>query len=166
MIINLTGDGKGKTTSAFGTSLRAIKNYNILIIQFMKKESSEAKVLSKFENVNTMCFGLDEFYFPDKNRKEYKEVIKKGWNKFKEEKENYNFIVLDEINVVTDYGLIHPEEIVDQIKFFKKSKEKHIIITGRNSPKILKDISDTISEINEIKHHYQFTETQIKGIDK
>ncbi|MFW6046421.1 MAG: cob(I)yrinic acid a,c-diamide adenosyltransferase [Candidatus Woesearchaeota archaeon] len=165
MILNLIGDGKGKTTSAYGTVLRAINKHKILIIQFLKDESKENEVLSKFKEIDTYNYGLKEFYFPNKNKKKYQEVIKKGWKKFKEIKKDYDFILLDELNWIVHYGFIEVEEVIDEIREFKLSKDKHLIITGRVSNVRLRELSDTISEVNNIKHYYDKLGSAIEGLD-
>lgn len=165
MILNLIGDGKGKSTSAYGTVLRATNKHKILIIQFLKDSSKENEILSKFDSVQTYNFGLKEFYFPNKNKKEYQEIIKKGWKKFKEIKDDYDFIVLDELNLVVNFGFLEVEEVIDEIRDFKLSKQKHLIITGQVSNVRLKELSDTISEVNKIKHHYDRLGSPIEGLD-
>ncbi|MFN4306304.1 cob(I)yrinic acid a,c-diamide adenosyltransferase [Sulfurihydrogenibium azorense] len=180
MIYIFTGNGKGKTTAAIGTAIRALGNgEKVLFIQFMKDETitSEAKILRKLENITLKSFGRKGFYLPkdmlEKNPdlvkygvKPLEEIDKKlayeGLEFVRENIENSDLIVLDEVCIAIYFGLLKVEDVIDLLKKFP---QKDFIITGRNCPQELLDIADLITEMKEVKHPYQKGIKAKKGLD-
>ncbi len=158
LIMVNTGSGKGKTTAAFGTAIRAAGHgSNVLIVQFLKgrNDVGEIKALSKFPNIEIHRFGSG-FTWLKESLKEDRELAKKAWTLAKEKIKtgNYDLIVLDELNVVIHYGFLSIEEIVNFLET-QKPPHVHIFITGRNAKKELIEIADMVTEMNEIKHHFK-----------
>ncbi len=168
MIQIYTGNGKGKTTAAIGQGIRALGHkWKILMIQFMKGDADygEIKALKKIKCFKVIQVGLPTFVQkgnPSKADIEYAEEGMKLARKAIKAK-RYNMVILDEINVAIDYGLIKLEDVLDLIKTCPKNKE--LILTGRYAPKELIGIADLVSEIQEIKHPYQKGFVSRKGID-
>lgn len=180
MIYIFTGNGKGKTTAAIGTAIRALgNNEKVLFIQFMKDKSitSETKILEKLENITVKSFGRRGFYLPkeeiEKNPylKKYgvrpfedidKNLAYKGLEFTEGNLNNFDLIVLDEICIAIYFGLIKKEDV---IKLLKENPEKDFILTGRNCPQDLIDIADLVTEMREIKHPYQKGIKAKKGLD-
>lgn len=157
LVMVLTGNGKGKTTSALGQAIRAIGHgFNVYMIQFMKGRKygeiiAAEKYLSDFTVEN---FGLDSFVMKDNPAPVDIELAKKGLQRAREliMSEGYDMIILDEINVALDFKLVSLEEALELIK--NKPPKLNLILTGRNAPPEIIEIADMVSEVKEIKHHY------------
>ncbi len=177
MIYVFTGNGKGKTTAAIGTGIRAVgAGLKVLMVKFMKEKglSSEDSLLDKIENFDLYAFGRKGFYLPEKKLKENPELRKYfkpfeeiDYKKAKEgvifsfeNSKNYNLIILDEICVTMDLGLLQPEFVLKYI-----NNEKDYILTGRNCPEIIVDKADLVTEMKEIKHPFEKGIKAKKGLD-
>lgn len=160
-----TGNGKGKTTSALGCSLRAVgQGLKVCFIQFMKGyEYGETKI--KIKNLKVKQFGRAIFVNKENPNKKDIELARKGFEFAKKviNSKEYNLVVLDEINVAIDFNLIKLKDVLELIK--NKPKEVEIVLTGRNAKKELIELADYVSEINEVKHPYQKGIKQRKGIE-
>jgi cob(I)alamin adenosyltransferase len=75
----------------------------------------------------------------------------------------YNMVVLDEINVALDFGLISVSDVVEMIK--SRSTNVDVVMTGRYAPPEIIEIADTVSEVNEVKHHYSTGLKERAGIE-
>lgn len=157
LVIVITGDGKGKTTSAFGQALRATgQGYKVCIIQFMKGRAyGEVLAVRKYLPTITLYqYGLDSFVMRDDPASIDMELAQQGFEKAKEiiAGGEYDMVILDEINVVMDFGLVPDYEILEMVR--NKPPELDLVMTGRYAPESLKALADTVSEVKEVKHHY------------
>jgi len=158
LVIVITGNGKGKTTAAFGQALRAIgQGYKVLIIQFMKgRKYGEYKAAQKYlPNLTIRLSGLDSFVMRDNPAPADIELAQKGLKEAQKAiiSGKYNMVILDEINVALDFKLIDLKEVVELIK--NKPAGLDLILTGRYAAPQIKKLADTVSEVKEIKHHYR-----------
>ncbi len=168
MIHIYTGNGKGKTTAALGQAFRACgHNWKVMMIQFMKGDSSygEIKSAEKIDNFTIKQFGTENFI--DKNNPSDKDIkLAQDGLKFAQkiiENGEYNMVILDEINVAVDFGLI---ELEDAIKLLEETPEKLVLIlTGRYAPEKLFDYADLVSKIEEVKHPYRKGIPSQEGIE-
>ena len=163
-----TGNGKGKTSAAFGLALRAIgRGLKVYIIQFIKGgfDYGELYIIDKLPNLKLKAFGQGKFVtqFPPSKKdvkiaKEAlelaKKIVKSG---------EYDVVILDEINVAMSLRLIKIEEVVNMIK--EKPKNVELVLTGRYAPKEIIDIADLVTEMKEIKHPFQKGIPPRKGIE-
>lgn len=157
-----TGKGKGKTTAALGLALRACgHDWKVLMICFMKGDPNYGEVIisQKIPHLKIVQSGLPTFVKKGEPSEEDLRLAREGFQiaekALKEKK--YDMLILDEINVAVDYGLIPLEEVLDLIK--KKPGEVELVFTGRSAhPEIVKK-AHLVSEVLEIKHYYT------KGID-
>jgi len=157
LVIVITGDGKGKTTSAFGQALRALgQGYKVLVVQFMKgRKYGEFIAAEKYlPGLIIKRFGLDSFVMRDNPAAVDIELARKGFDFVKKAISGgkYNMIILDEINVAVDFKLVDLDHVVEMIK--NKPPALDLILTGRYAAKEIIKLADTVSEILEIKHHY------------
>jgi cob(I)alamin adenosyltransferase len=158
LVIVITGNGKGKTTSAFGQALRAVgQGCKVLIVQFMKgRDYGEFVAAEKYlPRLTIRRFGLDSFVMRDKPAPVDIELARQGFE-FAENavaSGRYNMVILDEINVAVDFKLIELRDVIDLI--INKPPALDLILTGRYAAKELIKLADTVSEVKEIKHHYQ-----------
>jgi cob(I)alamin adenosyltransferase len=153
----ITGNGKGKTTAAFGQALRAIgQNYNVFVLQFMKgRKYGEIIAAEKYlPSLTIRMSGLDSFVMRDNPAAIDIELAKKGLDTARKAimSGKYDMVVLDEINVALDFKLISLKEVIDLIK--NKPPAVNLILTGRYAPEGIIKLADTVSDVKEIKHHY------------
>ncbi|MDD2585865.1 MAG: cob(I)yrinic acid a,c-diamide adenosyltransferase [Syntrophomonadaceae bacterium] len=157
LVMVITGNGKGKTTAAFGQALRAVgQGYRVCIIQFMKgRKYGEVLAIEKhLPGITFYQFGLDSFVMRDNPAPVDVELARQGFEKAKEVigSGEYNMVILDEINVAVDFNLIPEEEMLSLTR--SKPAELDLLLTGRYASDKLKEIADLVSEVTEIKHHY------------
>ncbi len=157
LIIVITGNGKGKTTSAFGQALRAAgQGYKVCIIQFMKGRAyGEVLAVQKYlPTITLFQYGLDSFVMRDNPAPVDIELARQGFEKARDIIQNggFDMVILDEINVVMDFNLVPEAEILDMVK--NKPAQLDLVMTGRYAPQSIRDLADTVSQVEEIKHHY------------
>jgi len=157
IVLVITGNGKGKTTSAFGQALRAMgQGFRVCIIQFMKgREYGEVLAVKKYlPELAFFQYGLDSFVMRDNPAPVDVELAREGFEKAKEvvNSGDFDMVILDEINVVVDFNLIPEEEVIELVE--NKPPELDLVLTGRYASEKLKELADTVSEVREIKHHY------------
>ncbi len=161
-----TGNGKGKTTSALGLSLRAVcSGKKVYFGQFVKgMKYSEVKAEEYLPNFEIHQFGLECFIFNDPTDEDIK-VAKEGLKVCEKvlSEGKHDVVVLDELNIALYYELFSIEEVLDIIN--KKAEHVELIITGRYAPDKIVDIADLVTEMKEVKHYYQKGVEARKGIE-
>lgn len=170
LIIINTGDGKGKTTAALGTAMRAAGHgMKVLILQFIKSGNGygEIKFIEKIPNIEIRSMG-EGFVYHRKNgsdMQKHQAAANNAWEMVKAEvkSEKWDMIVLDEINYAIKYGLIAVEEVEKLLD--TKPEKLNLILTGRDAQESLIDRADTVSEMKVIKHAYQKGIKAKKGIE-
>jgi cob(I)alamin adenosyltransferase len=162
-----TGNGKGKTTAAFGLSLRAVgAGKKVFFAQFVKgKTYSEIEAVAQFlPDITIRQYGRGCFIRKDPTQEdieaaltglaEVSEIIQSG---------RYDIVVLDEANIALHYQLFTVEQLMVVLR--QKQPETELIITGRYAPQKLMDMADLVTEMKEIKHYYQSGVQARKGIE-
>jgi cob(I)alamin adenosyltransferase len=161
ILLVITGNGKGKTTAAFGSALRALGHgFSIAVIQFMKgRIYGELAVLRNRLGVEVWQYGRNAFVDPKNPDPRDRELARQGLDKAWEivRGGRHDLLILDEINVVSDFGFVPVEELLELAK--ARPRWMDLIWTGRNAPDAMVEAADTVSEVREIKHHYR------KGIE-
>jgi len=164
----LTGDGKGKTTSAIGITIRAVgSGLKVFFSQFLKKgKYSEIKAFKRFpDQIKFEQFGLGRFT-DDNPTTDDINAAKTGLERVKEviNKDEYDVVILDEANVAVKLGLIRVQELVSLI--INKPYKLEMVITGRYaSPRII-EIADTVTEMKAKKHYFKKGVAARVGIEK
>jgi len=162
-----TGNGKGKTTAAFGLALRAVgAGKKVFIAQFVKgKEYAESEALTNtYPEVIVKQYGRGCFIVKQPEEEDVKaarrglleaeRIITEG---------KYDMIVLDEATIAIYYKLFSTDELINLLK--KKKEETEIIITGRYAPRELIDLADLVTEMKEVKHYFEKGVNARKGIE-
>ncbi len=168
MIQIYTGNGKGKTTAALGQALRACGHgMKVLMIQFMKGdiEYGEVKLAPKIPGFEIKQFGLPTFVEKGNPSPEDLRLAREGFEFAQSAVKSgkYDMVILDELNVAIDFGLI---ELSDVLRLLDEApKELEIVITGRYAPRELVKRADLVSEILDIKHPYQRGQKARRGIE-
>ena len=168
MIQIYTGNGKGKTTAALGLALRAAGHgLKVIMIQFMKGkidygELKSAKQLPKFIIEQ---YGRPDFVNPENPDKEDIRLAREGLKRAKEviNSSKFDMVILDEINIAVSFELIKADEVIELIK--QTPKKTELILTGRYMPEEFAEYADLISEIRDVKHHFQKGKPPKKGIE-
>lgn len=169
IIIVNTGDGKGKSTAAFGTAFRAIgQGLRVTIIQFIKGKwrTGEMETFKKFDTITHIISG-EGFTWDTQDREKDIEAAKRGWHIAKDilsgESSNCQLLILDEFNIVLDYNYLNLDEVINHLR--NKPDTLNVIITGRNAPRELLDIADTVTEMKPLKHAFEGGIKAQKGIE-
>ncbi len=162
-----TGNGKGKTTAAFGLALRAIgAGKKVFFAQFVKgKTYSEIEAVQKFlPQIVVKQYGLRCFIYEEPTQKDI-DVAQTGLKEVAEiiQFQKYDLVVLDEANIALFYKLFSVETLIEILQ--SKPQETEIIITGRYAPQEIIEIADLVTEMKEIKHYYSDGIEARKGIE-
>lgn len=162
-----TGNGKGKTTAAFGLALRAVgAGKKVYFAQFVKgKTYSEIKAVTqyvpsiKIKQYGLGCFivkkpTIDDVNAANAGLKEVATILETG---------EYDLVILDEANIAVYYNLFSVDELISVIK--QRNPNTEIVITGRYAASELIEIADLVTEMKEIKHYYNNGVEARKGIE-
>ncbi|MBX2883951.1 MAG: cob(I)yrinic acid a,c-diamide adenosyltransferase [Granulosicoccus sp.] len=152
-----TGEGKGKSSSGFGVVYRAAGwGLKVCVIQLIKGKwkTGESEAAERFDNIEWHSMG-DGFTWDTKNPQKDIETSRKIWEFAKEKirSEEFDLVMLDEINYCCGYGWFTGEEIATFIRE-EKPKWMHLILTGRDAPQEVIEVADTVTEMRKIKHAY------------
>ncbi len=158
LIIVHTGEGKGKSTAAFGLALRASGNkMNVFIMQFMKGKwkAGERKSLEKLAPYVELAAMGDGFTWDTQNPEQDKMTAQKALDTVREKLSSgqHQMIILDEINYVLRYKFLDEEEVLDLLR--SKPEMTHIVCTGRNAPSKLIELADLVTEMKCVKHPFK-----------
>ena len=163
-----TGDGKGKTSAAFGLALRAVgRGLKVYVIQFIKGgfDYGELYVVKRLPNFKLESFGRGKFVTDVPPTKDDIKLAKEAFELAKEVVSGgeHDVVVLDEINVALHLKLIETEEVVDLIR--RKPKHVELILTGRYAPSEVVELADLVTEMKDVKHPFTKGVSPRKGID-
>lgn len=163
-----TGNGKGKTSAAFGLALRAVGNgLKVFVIQLIKGgfDYGELQVVKFLPNLELRAFGRGKFITQTPPDKEDVRLAREGFELAKKmiESGDFDVVILDEINVAMHLKLIKVDEVLDLIR--NKPKHVELVLTGRNAPAEIVEIADLVTEMKEIKHPYALGAQPRKGIE-
>jgi cob(I)alamin adenosyltransferase len=161
-----TGNGKGKSTAAFGVAMRAIgQGLTVTVIQFIKGKwkTGEMEAAQRL-GLEFLPMGRG-FTWESKNLEEDKALMHQAWAVASEKIlcGKYDLIILDEINYVLGYGYIPVDEVVRSLQ--SRPAHVHVVLTGRNAPEQITSIADCITEMRDVKHPYRSGIPAQKGID-
>lgn len=157
LILVNTGDGKGKSTAAFGTALRAIgTGYRVAMVQFIKGKWKTGEVeASKIFKDQFKIFTMgDGFTWNTQNFEKDVATARRAWKKCCEflHDTEHEVVIFDEINYVIKYNFLDVKEIVGELQ--SKPFLKHVILTGSGAPCEIIEIADLVTEMKCIKHPY------------
>lgn len=171
LVLVNTGDGKGKSTAAFGTALRAVgQGMRVLVVQFIKGnwrtgEQQAPQWLPGLEWYKG-GYGFVRIRRSHKTEEEHGQRAQATWT-FAREKvagDAYDLLLLDEINVAMRLGFIDPTEVAGWLTS-GKPRRLHVILTGRGAPAEVVAVADTVTEMKLVKHAYQQGIGAVKGIE-
>jgi cob(I)alamin adenosyltransferase len=166
VIVN-TGDGKGKSSSAFGVMGRAwARGWKVGVVQFIKADSwnTGEKKLADHLGVDWHTLG-DGFTWESQDLDETAAKGRHAWEvaKAKLATGEYDLLVLDEMTYAITFGWIDVDDVVHAIR--NRAPRTNVVITGRDAPQPLIDVADTVTEMRKVKHAYDAGIKAIKGIE-
>jgi cob(I)alamin adenosyltransferase len=170
LIIVNTGPGKGKTTAAMGTGLRAVgQGLRVLMLQFLKGSWHYGELDA------VLAFG-DKFVMKQMGRGFVKvggaepdpediRMVEEAWQEASDAilSASSDLVILDEINYAISYKMLDPEKVVEVLR--RKPEMVHVILTGRNAHPTIVELADTVTEMREVKHAYQKGILAQRGIE-
>lgn len=152
-----TGNGKGKTTAALGTILRAVGHgKRVYIVFFMKGDYpyGERSSLALLPNVEVASFGSREFCNPEQKKPEEIEQARQALEAVRNAmlSGKYDIVVIDEVGVALAFRLIELEDVLSLLR--QKPPELELILTGRYADRRLIEMADLVTEMVKIKHPF------------
>jgi len=168
LVLLLTGDGKGKSSSAFGMAIRSLGyDYKVGIVQFIKGEilsGEEIFIRDRHPEVAFYQMGTG-FTWNTQDRDSDIAAAKRTWQQALTmlQDESLHLVVLDEITYMLAYKYLDEDMIIDAIN--NRPAEQTVVLTGRGGGKAIRELADTISEINDVKHAFRAGIKARKGVD-
>ena len=170
LIIVNTGPGKGKTTAAMGTALRAVGNgMRVLMLQFLKGswhygELDAAQAFGDKFIMKQMGRGFVKVG-AEKPDPEDVRMVEEAWAECERaiQSGEWDLVILDEINYAISYGMLDPAKVAESLKH--KPEMVHVILTGRNAHPTIVELADTVTEMRQVKHAYEKGVIAQRGIE-
>lgn len=167
LLLVLTGNGKGKSSSAFGMMARALGyGMKVGVAQFIKsrKDTGEEGFFSRQPNVEWHVLG-EGFTWDTQDRERDIRTAEAGWEIAQQMLKNpeIGLVILDELTYTMKYGYLDTAKILADIA--ARPPMQHVVVTGRAAPQALIDAADTVSEIMDIKHAWRAGIKAQPGID-
>lgn len=170
LIMVNTGPGKGKTTAAMGTALRAVGNgMRVLMLQFLKGswhygELDAAKAFGDKFLMKQMGRGFVKVG-AEKPDSEDVRMVEQAWEESAKaiQSGDWDLVILDEINYAISYGMLDPAKVVETLR--NKPEMVHVILTGRSAHPTIVELADTVTEMRQVKHAYEKGVMAQRGIE-
>jgi cob(I)alamin adenosyltransferase len=170
LILINTGPGKGKTTAAMGTALRAVGNgLRVLMLQFLKGSwhYGELDAVEAFGGnfvMKQMGRGFVKIGGAETDPADIR-MVEDAWEEARAAilSGEWDMVILDEINYAIGYGMLDPSKVVEALQ--ARPEMVHVILTGRNAHPSLVEIADTVTEMREVKHAYRKGILAQRGIE-
>lgn len=168
VLLLLTGDGKGKSSSAFGMVMRALGyDYKVGVVQFIKGQQLSGEELylrDKCPQVDFYQMGTG-FTWNTQDRESDIAAAEKTWAIVEPmlKDESYHLVVLDELTYMLSYKYLDEAKVLDALA--NRPSNQSVVVTGRGGGSALRELADTVSEIKEIKHAYKSGVKARKGVD-
>jgi cob(I)alamin adenosyltransferase len=167
LVLVNTGDGKGKSTAAFGTMLRALaRGWKVCVMQFIKSGKwrvGEQEIATRL-GVDWWSIG-DGFTWNSKDMDETQAIAIAAWETAKEKlvSGEYDMVLLDEITYPMNWGWISTADVVETIR--NRPPHVNVIATGRDAPAELIEVADTVTEMTKVRHAFDEGIKARRGID-
>jgi cob(I)alamin adenosyltransferase len=170
LIIVNTGPGKGKTTAAMGTGLRAVgQGLRVLMLQFLKGSwhYGELDAVQAFGDrfiMKQMGRGFVKVGGAETDPEDVR-LVEAAWLEAEKaiQSGQWDLVILDEINYAISYGMLDAGRVAESLK--KKPAMVHVILTGRNAHPTIVELADTVTEMRQVKHAYEKGVEAQKGIE-
>ena len=168
IIIVHTGNGKGKSSSAFGMVARSLgHNMRVGVVQFIKGaiETGEEAFFRRFTDEVEFHVMGDGYTWDTQNLEQDMKTARKAWSQAVKllQDESFDLVVLDELNIALNHKYLPVDEVINDLQ--QRPKMQHVVITGRGAPQAIIDAADTVTEMREIKHAYKAGIMAQKGVE-
>lgn len=167
VLLVLTGNGKGKSSSAFGMLARALGHgMQVGVVQFIKGSFStgEEAFFRRFPEVRYHVMG-EGFTWETQDRERDVEAAAAAWDKAREllADPEVSLVVLDELNIALKYQYVDLDELLTALK--NRPAMQHVVVTGRGAPQALIEAADTVTEMQVVKHAFKDGIRAQKGVE-
>ncbi len=155
LVLLYTGEGKGKTTAAFGAVLRALgHNQKVAIVQFFKGKAQETKVFKKI-NKKIKIWNYGKKFLCQNSAKTNCELVRRAWSRCLKvlNDPSYFLLVIDEIHIALHYRFLETAEVIKALK--KRPPRQHVLLTGRGAPPVLMRFADIVTVMKCVKHPFE-----------
>ena len=168
LVVVVTGDGKGKSSSAFGMAARALGHgMKVGIVQFIKGAMStgEAKFFRRFPGQVEFQVAGEGYTWVTQDRERDIRHAEAGWVHVRRMLADpaFGLVVLDELNIALKYRYLDVQEVLLALR--ARPAMQHVVITGRGAPQEIIDAGDTVTEMNVVKHAFQQGIRAQKGVE-
>lgn len=166
LLLVITGNGKGKSTSGFGTVARAVGHgLNCSVAQFIKGtwDNGERNLLEKLGvEFQVMATG---FTWETQDKQSDTDAAQLVWKECKRmlQDDSIDVVLLDELTYMVTYGYIDLDEVIEALT--QRPKMQSVVITGRAAHRSLIELADTVSEVRNVKHAFESGVKALKGVD-
>ncbi len=167
LVLVNTGDGKGKSSSAFGVLMRSVaRGWKVAVVQFIKSGDwnvGEEKVARQL-GVDWWSLGAG-FSWDSEDLTEDQAIANEAWRQAETVLRNgeYQLVILDEITYPINWGWVPIDTVIRALE--ERSPKTNVILTGRDAPSRIMDLADTVTEMRNVKHAYDAGIRAKKGID-
>ncbi len=167
IVLVATGDGKGKTTAAMGTALRALaRGWGVCVVQFVKSGKWNSGEVRLLNDLGAECHTMgDGFTWDSDDLERSAEMARSAWELAKEaiSSGRYGLVVLDEVTYPINWGWVDGNDVVSAIS--GRPEKVNVFLTGRDAPPALVEVADTVTDMHNVKHAYEAGILAAKGID-
>jgi cob(I)alamin adenosyltransferase len=167
LVLVNTGHGKGKSTAAFGTVMRAVaRDWKVAVIQFIKSGKWKVGEEATAKRLGVDWWAIGEgFTWDSSDLSEDQAVAQAAWQHAGAtiRAGGHRLVVLDEITYPINWGWIPLDDIIGVIR--ERPEDVNVVVTGRDAPDALIDLADTVTEMRNVKHAYDRGISAKKGID-
>ncbi|CAN5619964.1 cob(I)yrinic acid a,c-diamide adenosyltransferase [soil metagenome] len=162
-----TGDGKGKSSAAFGVMIRAVaRGWTPAVVQFVKSGAWNVGEEKVGRQLGVDWFNVgDGFTWDSENLEHDRALARTGWDTAAGliAAGDHQLVILDEITYLCTWGWIDTASVADVIR--NRPRHVNVIVTGRDAPDELIEVADTVTEMRKVKHAYDAGITALKGIE-
>jgi cob(I)alamin adenosyltransferase len=166
VVVN-TGDGKGKSSAAFGVMIRGVaRDWRVAVVQFIKSGEWQVGEERVGRQLGVDWFTIGEGFTWDSDDLSRDEAVARTaweWGKGLIEAGEHRLVILDEITYPMNWGWIDTDDVVETIR--QRPARVNIVATGRDAPAALVDVADTVTEMRKIKHAFDRGIVAKKGIE-
>jgi cob(I)alamin adenosyltransferase len=167
IVLVATGDGKGKTTAAMGTALRALaRGWSVCVVQFVKSGKWGSGEVKQLSALGAECHTMgDGFTWDSDDLGHSAELARQAWATAREAimSGRYQLVVLDEVTYPLNWGWVPGDDVAATIS--SRPGKVNVFATGRDAPQALLDVADTVTDMRNVKHAYDAGIMAAKGID-
>jgi len=167
IVVLLTGNGKGKSSSAMGMICRALGyDMKVALVRFLKGEQQTGEDLFLYSNPNVVSAHMESgFTWNTQDQELDKKLANETWLEAEKFLANpdIGLVVLDEITYMVNYNHLDEKAIIEALE--NRPENQHVVITGRAASQGIIEASDTVSEVKDIKHAFRANIRAQKGID-